>query len=211
MPDEHEKNEAADTPKEEQRGLKSVLDASDTPAGADPVPFPSYHHGHGMAHPSKIKLRFLGAALLIIISASAGFAGGWLGNRDDNNTTIQKQEVVLKNQGQLISTIANNVSPSVVSVEASATAQVDTGLGGLFGLGDQTQSQQEVSEGTGIIINKDGLILTNRHVIPDGTTSVSVTLSDGTTYNNVQVVGRTSDSDSLDIRSEEHTSELQSP
>jgi S1-C subfamily serine protease len=28
---------------------------------------------------------------------------------------------------------------------------------------------------------------------------VSVTLSNGTTYNNVQVIGRTSDSDSLDI------------
>jgi serine protease Do len=35
--------------------------------------------------------------------------------------------------------------------------------------------------------------------VPSGTTSVSVTLSDGTVYDDVKVVGRTSDRDSLDV------------
>jgi len=35
--------------------------------------------------------------------------------------------------------------------------------------------------------------------VPAGTTSVSITMSDGTQLNNVEVVGRTNDSDSLDI------------
>jgi serine protease Do len=35
--------------------------------------------------------------------------------------------------------------------------------------------------------------------VPDGATNVSVTLSDGTVYDNVKVVGRTNDNDSLDV------------
>jgi len=50
-----------------------------------------------------------------------------------------------------------------------------------------------------MILTSDGLIMTNRHVIPDGTTNVSVTLSDGTVFDNVKVVGRTADSSSLDV------------
>ena len=41
--------------------------------------------------------------------------------------------------------------------------------------------------------------MTNRHVVPEGTTSVSVTLSDGTVYEDVKVIGRTNDHDSLDV------------
>ncbi len=48
----------------------------------------------------------------------------------------------------------------------------------------------EQSAGTGIIISKDGYVLTNRHVIPEGVRSVTVVLSDGTQYENVSVVGR---------------------
>jgi serine protease Do len=62
-----------------------------------------------------------------------------------------------------------------------------------------TQQQQTASAGTGFIISSDGVIVTNRHVVPSGTTAVSVTLADGTKYDNVQVIGRTSDSSSQDI------------
>jgi serine protease Do len=41
--------------------------------------------------------------------------------------------------------------------------------------------------------------MTNRHVVSNGTTSVSVTLSDGTELNDVEVVGRTNESDPLDV------------
>src|SRR5699024_9928217 len=49
------------------------------------------------------------------------------------------------------------------------------------------------------ILSSDGIIMTNRHVVPAGTTNVQVTLADGTTYKDVQVIGRTSDSNSLDV------------
>lgn len=143
--------------------------------------------------PSKVKLRFLSAAALIIVSLSAGFAGGWLGARNSGNTTVEKQQVVLKSQGQLISSIANEVSPSVVSVEVtSQNRAVDS----FFGFGG-TQEQQ--SAGTGFIIDKSGIIVTNRHVVPSGSTKINVTLSDGTKFENVELIGRTSESDPLDV------------
>lgn len=144
--------------------------------------------------PSKVKLRFLSAALLVIVSASAGFAGGWLGSKGGGDkTSIQQQQVVLKSQGELISSIAKDVAQSVVSVEVTSQGRSSDRFFGFQGLTEQQ------SAGTGIIIDKGGLIVTNRHVIPSGTTRVSVTLSDGTKFDDVEVVGRTSASDPLDV------------
>ena len=146
------------------------------------------------------KIKYLAAALLLIVSMAAGFLGGWLGaNSKDNNSstsTVAQKDVVFS-QDQLISNIAKTVSPSVVSV--NVTSQQATTPDNFFGFALPQQGQQQQSAGTGIIISSDGLIITNRHVVPVGTTSVSVTLSDGTQLNNVQVVGRTSENDSLDI------------
>lgn len=144
------------------------------------------------------KIKFLAAALLLIVSLAAGFLGGWLGATTKNNNnanSISAQKEVVLSQGQLISQIAKTVSPSVVSV--NVTSQTSAGAQNFFGFSTQPSVQQ--SAGTGIIISSAGLIVTNRHVVPVGTTSVSVTLSDGTQLNNVQVVGRTSASDSLDV------------
>lgn len=154
----------------------------------------TYTH-HTYKAPTLVKFRFLAVAALIIVSTSAGFAGGYLGrNRgDDSSQNVQKQQVVLRTQGQLISSIAKQVGESVVSVEVtSRTAPADS----FFGF--QGSTEQE-SAGTGIIISKDGLIITNRHVVPSGTTNVSVTLSDGTKYNDVTVIGRTASTDPLDV------------
>lgn len=142
---------------------------------------------------SAIKVRFLATALLVIVSAAAGFLGGWLGNRHTSESATQKQEVVLKNQGQLISSIADAVGKSVVSIEVTSQS-----AGGESFFGYRGSAEQQ-SAGTGIIIDKNGLIITNRHVVPAGTTKVAVTLSDGTKFDEVEVVGRTTESDPLDI------------
>ncbi len=145
-------------------------------------------------HPHPSKVRILGLAMVAIISLSAGFAGGWLGNRNnEGGQTIQKQQVVLKNQGQLISTLAKQVGPSVLSVEVVSESRNPDMFFGFQGATEQT------SAGTGIIIDKSGLIITNRHVVPAGSKKVSVTLSDGTKFDDVQVIGRTNASDPLDI------------
>lgn len=133
----------------------------------------------------------------VVASALIGFGAGWFGatQASDNavlngSTTAQKQ--IVTSESQLINTIAKTVGPSVVSVNVTSTSQ-NTGYFG-YGL-----PQSEQSAGTGIIITASGLIITNRHVVPDGTTNVSVTLSDGTELKDVSVVGRSSQSSTLDI------------
>lgn len=141
------------------------------------------------------RAKHLGVILLLIACLALGFLGGWLGsnrNSTDNSLNTSKQKEVVESEGNLIANIAKQVSPSVVSVNVTGQSQSTD----FFGF---TQSQPQQSAGTGIIISSDGVIVTNRHVVPEGTSSVSVTLSDGTTFNNVQVIGRTSQSASLDI------------
>ena len=133
------------------------------------------------------------AAIIIMVGGGAGVAGSLIVQRHDTTTTIEKQQVVLKNQGQLISSIANSVGQSVVSVNTTGST---TSPNSFFGFGQAVQQQ---GAGTGIILTSDGLIVTNRHVVPDGTNKITVTLSDGTELDNVSLVGRTSSSDSLDI------------
>src|SRR5205823_3899464 len=96
---------------------------------------------------------------------------------------------------QLISQIAKQVGPSVVSVNVSISDATQNTYD-IFG---QSGGQQSQAAGTGFIISSDGVIVTNRHVVPSGTTNVSVTLSDGTELKDVSVIGRTADTDSLDI------------
>ena len=132
--------------------------------------------------------------LLVLICLTAGFFGGTLATRDStkiSNSSSESQQQIVSSESQLIGQIARNVGPSVVSVNVSGVATSSS----IFG---QNQVEQQ-SAGTGVIISNDGVIITNRHVIPTGSTDVSVTLSDGTKLNEVEVIGRTNDSDPLDI------------
>ncbi|MBR3366114.1 trypsin-like peptidase domain-containing protein [Candidatus Saccharibacteria bacterium] len=76
-----------------------------------------------------------------------------------------------------IADVANKVSPSVVSITT------ETRTTGWFG-----QSTTSSAAGTGIIVSKDGYVLTNKHVV-EGANKVNVILDDGTEYENVKVVG----------------------
>ncbi|MDB5163552.1 MAG: putative HtrA2 peptidase [Candidatus Saccharibacteria bacterium] len=137
----------------------------------------------------------LTVVFLLIMSLSAGFLGGWYGGKNNtaNPQSLQAKQQIISSESQLINSIAKSVGPSVVSINTTGQS---TSTNPFFGL-DQTQQQQ--SAGTGLILNGDGVIITNRHVVPAGTTSVSVVLSDGTELKDVSVLGRTSENDSLDI------------
>lgn len=151
---------------------------------------------------SRRRVGALGLLAALLLGGMAGFAGGYYGAgvRADNGTlgnSLSAQKKVVTSQSQLISQIAKTVGPSVVSVDVVSESTVTDPFSSLFG--DSAVPQQQASAGTGIIISDDGLIVTNRHVVPAGTTSVSVTLSDGTELKNVEVLDRTSDNDTLDI------------
>jgi serine protease Do len=143
---------------------------------------------------------YLLAAVLICLVAS--FGGGWLGAWAQTNgktaigTSRAAKQQYISNESELIESIAKNVGQSVVSVDVQG--QDTTSGTDFFGFG-LPQTQTTEAAGTGFIISADGIIVTNRHVVPSGTTSVSVTLSDGTKFDDVQVLGRTSDSSPQDI------------
>lgn len=142
------------------------------------------------------------AVALVSLAAVFGYGGAALQNSNSNDGIITSgvgnQKKVVSSTSQLISQIAKTVGPSVVSVNVNIT-DASSGNGNSFGLFGFSQPESEQAAGTGIIISSDGIVMTNRHVVPEGTTKVSVTLSDGTELKNVTVLGRTSSSDNLDV------------
>lgn len=142
--------------------------------------------------------RLLPGVLVLLVFFLISIGGGWLGAYVYNHgsarigTSKEAKQQYISNESELISSIAKTVGESVVSIDV----QGQTNAADFFGF---AQPQATESAGTGFIISASGIIVTNRHVVPSGTTSVSITLSDGTRYDNVQVIGRTSNSSSQDI------------
>lgn len=139
------------------------------------------------------------ALAFMLVAFLSGMAGAWV--QSNNSTTVSgtlsNQKKIVTSQSQLISQISKTVGPSVVSVNVNITSAANNNPYNFFGFSQPSSNFQ--AAGTGIIISSSGIIVTNRHVVPAGTTSVSVTLSDGTELKDVTVIGRTNDSDSLDI------------
>lgn len=132
----------------------------------------------------------VGRALsLVFFCFIASFLGSWLFLasglvKPPASTNITESRQKLVQEGEVVADVAKKVSPSVVSIVTESSAQT------IF---NQTVTQE--SAGTGIIISRDGYVITNRHVIPAGVEEVQVVLSDGTAYENVTVVGRDTSND----------------
>ncbi len=111
--------------------------------------------------------------LLLMLCLGLGFLGGKLGSNNTlENKTVSQAKQIVSSEGDVIADIAKNVGPSVVSVNVTSTATINSFFG--------TQTAEQESAGTGIILSAEGIVMTNRHVVDETTTSVSVTLSDGT-------------------------------
>ncbi len=109
----------------------------------------------------------------------ASFLGSWVflsTGLVSTKNTISSPTTVVSSDEQAMSKVAKDVSPSVVSV---TTTLVTTN--GYF----QSTSQ---GAGTGVIISKDGYILTNKHVV-NGASQVSIVMNDGTIHKDVKLVG----------------------
>lgn len=120
---------------------------------------------------------------VIVAALVAGLVGGGVGaygviKLSPNVVPVSKQAVVVKESSAVID-VAKKVAPSVVSIRST------TSTAGLFG---RVQTGQ--SAGTGVIISSDGLILTNKHVVPSDNSTFSVIDNDGKEYKDAKVVAR---------------------
>lgn len=111
---------------------------------------------------------WLGGWVLSLVSNS-GLTNPLLAPTEDGNN------IVFKDEADLIE-VAKKASQSVVSI---VTSQVS-------GRGYYQQNME--GAGTGIIISKDGYVLTNKHVI-SGTDRVEIVMSNGTRFNDVKIIG----------------------
>jgi serine protease Do len=122
--------------------------------------------------------------LVSILGIASGFAGARLSTMTNGSNQLTSRlssgvdgNKIITQEEENLASVVSKVSPSVVSI-ITQSQSTD------FSLGSATQE----GAGTGIIIGKDGYVMTNKHVI-DGVNTVGVVLSDGTKYDDVQVLG----------------------
>jgi serine protease Do len=129
--------------------------------------------------------RIAGIIVLIAACLATGFLGAWLAVSSGlitpnlSNSISQNRDTIVLQEGEIVSDVFNKVSPSTVAITTKVVSSSS-----FFG--------QQVSEGagSGIVISKDGYVLTNKHVVPEGSDNFTVVMSDGKEYTDVKVVGR---------------------
>ena len=138
----------------------------------------------------KIPPRLIIVVGCIVLCLFAGFGGAVLyvsmHIANTNSQVISQHQTVAGDGNKLvtqeeedIASVVSKVGPSVVSIVTKS--QVDSGS--LY-----SSAQEEDGAGTGMIVGKDGYIMTNKHVI-DGANTITVILADGTTYSDVKLLG----------------------
>ncbi|HEY1085138.1 MAG TPA: trypsin-like peptidase domain-containing protein [Candidatus Saccharimonadales bacterium] len=137
----------------------------------------SVSESHHPAHAGKI----IGIIALVALCFSVAYGGTLLANRSNGSRENVSFDVV-KDDGNIVvsesekdlASLVEKVSPSVVSiVTTSASNDPEYELQGA---------------GTGVIVSKNGYIITNKHVV-DGVSRATVLMSDGKSYENVKVIG----------------------
>ncbi|MDQ1375605.1 MAG: hypothetical protein QOJ09_2943 [Actinomycetota bacterium] len=129
-------------------------------------------------------------AVIVAVAALAGAlaGGGAVAALGDNNRTT-----VVERRGSNTSVIAKprdiggilaKVEPGVVAVRTEA-----------FDPRDLFQRFPQQGAGTGMIVSTDGEVLTNAHVVPEGTTSIKVTLDGERDARDADLVGRNATAD----------------
>ena len=143
-------------------------------------PDPPYIHFQENPAPKEKKsqgygLKILSILLILLLSAGAGFGGGLaalyygqdlLPSRGGNSSI----QITGSDSLNTAEAIAEKVIPSVVGISTTSRITYQSWFG----------TQQGISQGTGIIVDEQGYILTNSHVVGDGKADeIIVQLYDG--------------------------------
>lgn len=121
--------------------------------------------------------------IAVVMSFLGGIIGGFLGvgvlDRLLFDSGGFQREIILQESSVIID-VAEQLEPSVVSITSEGEERFD-----IFG----RRFEGPTGSGTGVIISEDGLILTNKHVVPEDS-DITVSTSDGMVHKNVRVVDR---------------------
>lgn len=176
-----EKEEHVSELQEHAANLQEHVPASDVEA-YEPPPVRAVHalrrHARGYGSmPERV----------IVMALVFGLAGGGIGSYlfirfFASYVPVAKRQLVVEESSAVIN-VASKVSPAVVSITSQGVTQ------GFMGTTEQVEGA-----GTGMIINSDGLILTNRHVVDDTSATYTVVTSNGKSYP-ATVVARDSEND----------------
>lgn len=151
--------------------------------------------------PRKLSLSkvILFPALVLAGAGGALWGQQWLASDASPSPQVVAQPVTASSTSRIVASENHNfiadavqqVGPAVVRIDASKTVTEeapdvfnDPFFRRFFGSNGPTQSSPHVEEGigSGFIIDKSGVILTNAHVV-DGADQVTVTIKDGRTFN----------------------------
>lgn len=122
--------------------------------------------------------KVLALILVIVIAAAAGFGGGIAGVYAGSQFISSAQSgsnISIKTDSNIntAEAIAEKVSPSVVGISTQSEVTYQSFFG-------QRMQETQTGVGTGTIVDESGYILTNSHVVNDGSVkNIMVSLADG--------------------------------
>ncbi|HZK44231.1 MAG TPA: trypsin-like peptidase domain-containing protein [Syntrophomonadaceae bacterium] len=136
--------------------------------------------------------------LVIILAMVAGgvlltvlnYKAAWIPFQEQESIAPQQQSQIVITGPTNIPDMVEKVSPAVVNIETSVSSSqdIDPFLRQFFGDNFMPKTNIQQGIGTGFIINEDGYLVTNQHVI-DKASKITVTINDNKKYN-AKVIGQ---------------------
>ncbi|HTU13892.1 MAG TPA: trypsin-like peptidase domain-containing protein [Solirubrobacterales bacterium] len=127
--------------------------------------------------------------LLVAVLGFGAVQAGWIGKNETTTRTIATANPVADNQDQgLVNQIYERDGTGVGFITASGVSE------GGSEFDPYGQSQQGTATGSGFLIDKEGHMVTNNHVV-NGASEIKVTLGDSDTSYDAELVGADESSD----------------